>query len=145
MTTVFKLGLAAACACLLASASFAADKKEVCAAGVGKKVCCATYTADHCGYVSCCEKGNKGFFTTSSCHECAAHHKVAAAPAAPGKGAHCASGACSKAGNFAFYSVTKAHACAATSAMGCGDHGACCSAAKTAKGGACCAAEKAKK
>jgi hypothetical protein len=65
-----------------APAKNAAAKDEMCAAGHGKAVCCKAGVADHCGYVSCCEVGNAGFFTSKSCSTCAKHRAEAARAAA---------------------------------------------------------------
>jgi hypothetical protein len=92
---------------LSATGAVAAPKNDgtgpVCEAGIGKAVCCKTFVANHCPYVSCCEKGNAAFFTAKHCSLCDAHvmdHAKHASAQACSPGA---SGC--EAGNSAFFSA----------------------------------------
>jgi len=80
MTRSIRACLAAAALALFAAGAASAAPKEaakggekVCAAGVGTYVCCKAAVANHCGYVTCCEKGNAAFFKASGCGTCAKH------------------------------------------------------------------------
>jgi hypothetical protein len=145
MLRLVSLSLAALALGLMSAVGAAAapgEKGEMCVAGHGKAVCCKASVADHCGYVSCCEKGNAGFFTARHCgtcdqhkasaHKTAAHkaHKPAVATAeAKGCGAGAGVASC-EVGNRGFFSNT---AC-----------GTCTTKAHAAKA-SCCAGEKAAK
>jgi len=134
--------LAAAAACALTVGAWAAPKEadKTCEAGKGKAVCCKASVANHCGYVSCCEVGNAGFFSKKHCGTCESHRDHAQAACAAGKTAKAdaktASGcaakgstlyvSCCDVGNARFFKA--AHACGS----GC----------EAKKASACCAAGK---
>jgi hypothetical protein len=120
MSRFVKAFFAAAGLSLFAVGFASAAPKDAPAAGAcekatGKAVCCKASVADHCTYVSCCEVGNQGFFSKSSCGACAkgtaakemAHAKKAAHEAA--STAKVSYVSCCEMGNRGFY--TKAGAC----------------------------------
>lgn len=111
MRRIFALSaVALALGLLTATGATAAPKNDgtgpVCEAGIGKAVCCKTFTANHCPYVSCCEQGNAAFFTANHCSLCEAHAMDRAKHASTQS---CAPGAAScEAGNGAFFTATSA-------------------------------------
>jgi hypothetical protein len=146
MHRVFSLLSTFALALLAASSVAAAPKagpvNEGCSGGIGRPVCCKAFVADHCGYTSCCEKGNAAFFSSTHCGKCEEHAAEKAM-------------ACSAKASSAKSSTTKTAAAGACAAQTCapGDAscevgnrmfftGAACSASKKAAKSACCASEK---
>ena len=78
MSRLFALSAAVLSLGLLTATGVAAAPKNdgsgpVCEAGIGKAVCCKTFVANHCAYVSCCEQGNAAFFSAKHCSLCDAH------------------------------------------------------------------------
>jgi hypothetical protein len=137
LTTAFA---AFALALIAASGAAAAQKTAVvnagCSGGIGQPVCCKAFVANHCGYVSCCEKGNAAFYSATHCGRCDEHASEKAAVACAAKpAASAAAGA--------------AHGCATVStSCEVGNRmffsgAACTTAAKAAKGD-CCGAKAAK-
>ena len=125
-------------ALLAASGAVAAPKQAVvnagCSGGIGTTVCCKAFVAHHCDYVSCCEKGNAMFFSSTHCHQCdenvAEKAVLACATKSAAAGGSAAASACApgeascETGNRMFFTAT-------------------CAPAKAAKGD-CCGAKAAK-
>ena len=121
LKTIFA-GLAALC---LATAAVAAPKdaagEKPCPAGVGKAVCCKASVADHCMYTSCCEQGNKAFFTKKGCGTCA-KHTAKAQLAHHGKAACDTKNlytSCCDQGNKGFFKAASCNTCASSGAKSC--------------------------
>ena len=112
-----------------ASASPDAKSGEVCVLGKGKAVCCKTFKPNHDVYVSCCEVGNRGFFTATECVGCPMQKELNSAPPAAACGAK-ASVSCAAGAGHACDSETGNRGFFKNSASTCSLHTAACCASK---------------